>query len=73
MANDAFEHRVESIGIVAGLVWEHLDGHGPMTLSKLARDIDAPRDMVMQGVGWLAREGKIDFQEGGRSKTVSLK
>ncbi len=73
MADDALEHRVESVGIVAGLVWSYLDAHGPMTLSKLAREVDAPRDLVMQGVGWLAREGKIDFQEGGRSKTISLK
>jgi hypothetical protein len=28
--------------------------------------------MVMQGVGWLAREGKIDFHEGPRSKLISL-
>ena len=35
-------------------------------------DLDVPRDLVMQGVGWLAREGKIEFQEGPRSKLVSL-
>lgn len=65
-------HNVEGIGEVAGLVWKYLDESGPVTLSKLARDIDAPRDTVMQGVGWLAREGKIDFHEGPRSKLISL-
>jgi winged helix-turn-helix protein DUF2582 len=65
-------HQVESIGTVAGRVWQYLDAHGSVTLSKLAREIEAPRDLVMQGVGWLAREGKIAFHEGPRSKTISL-
>lgn len=65
-------YRVESVGQVAGLVWHYLRDHGPTTLSKLAREIDAPRDLVMQGVGWLAREDKIEFHEGNRSKLVSL-
>ena len=65
-------HQVQSIGISAGMVWEYLDENGPVTLSKLSREIDAPRDFVMQGVGWLAREGKIEFHEGARSKLVAL-
>lgn len=68
----AATHKAESIGTAAGDVWHFLQASGPVTLSKLAREIDAPRDMVMQGVGWLAREGKIEFQEGPRSKLVSL-
>jgi len=43
-----------------------------VTLSKLAREIDAPRDLVMQGVGWLAREGKVQFQQTSRGKQISL-
>ena len=45
------KHKVESIGTVAGLVWSFLGESGPVTLSKLAREIDAPRDMVMQRRG----------------------
>ncbi len=66
-------HQVDSIGRVAGLVWAYLDQKGPVTLSKLAREIDAPRDLVMQGLGWLAREEKIDFHPGEKSKLVSLR
>lgn len=65
-------NEIESIGTIAGIVWRYLDEHGPVTLSKLARDVDAPRDLVMQGVGWLAREEKIVFEKGPRSKRVSL-
>lgn len=64
--------RIDSIGAVAGVVWHYLQENGPVTLSKLAREIDAPRDLVMQGIGWLAREDKIAFQKGSRSKLVSL-
>lgn len=72
MSVEIANHQVESIGLVAGLVWEFLTENGPVTLSKLAREVDGPRDLVMQGVGWLAREGKIEFHQGPRSKLVSL-
>lgn len=72
MGDESLGHRIESVGIVAGLVWKYLDTNGAVTLSKLAREIDAPRDLVMQGVGWLAREGKIEFQEGARNKLIAL-
>ncbi|MGE3315615.1 MAG: winged helix-turn-helix domain-containing protein [Planctomycetaceae bacterium] len=65
-------HHVDSVGMIAGMVWKYLDVNGAVTLSKLAREIDAPRDLVMQGVGWLAREGKIEFQEGSRNKLIAL-
>lgn len=66
-------HEIESVGTVAGLVWGYLHEHGPVTLSKLAREIPAPRDMVMQGVGWLAREEKVHFQPGDDSKLLALR
>ena len=72
MATDLLTHQVDCIGAISGYVWEYLDENGPVTLSKLAREIDVPRDLVMQGVGWLAREGKVQFQEGPRSKLISL-
>lgn len=71
-AQDTLSYEVDGIGTVSGAVWEYLTENQPVTLSKLARDIDAPRDLVMQGVGWLAREGKIQFEKGPRSKLVSL-
>ncbi|WP_298860986.1 winged helix-turn-helix domain-containing protein [uncultured Gimesia sp.] len=72
MSAEIESHEVESIGVVAGVVWKYLSEHDPVTLSKLSREIDAPRDLVMQAVGWLGREGKIDFQKGSRSKLISL-
>lgn len=69
---DTVANEIENIGAVAGLVWHFLDGNGPVTLTKLAKEIDVPRDQVMQGVGWLAREGKIRFEETARSKVIAL-
>ncbi|REJ86349.1 MAG: hypothetical protein DWQ34_03870 [Planctomycetota bacterium] len=60
------------IGETAGHVWRYLQENGPVTLTRLAKDIDAPRDIVMQGVGWLAREGKVTYYDGARTKRVGL-
>jgi hypothetical protein len=63
---------VELIGETAGAVWHSLEKNGRMSLTKLGKEIDAPRDTVMQAVGWLAREDKITIEEKGRSKVISL-
>lgn len=63
---------VERIGDVAGQVWHCLNTTGTASFAQLAKEVDAPRDLVMQAVGWLAREGKISITENGRSRSVSL-
>ena len=72
MVTAALANEVVNIGSVAGIIWHYLEENGPVTISKLAKDVDAPRDTIMQGVGWLAREGKIRFEETPRSKLISL-
>lgn len=62
----------EMIGQTAGDVWQLLDGTGPMPISELLKKIDAPRDLVMQSIGWLAREEKLTIHEEGRRKIASL-
>ena len=63
---------VEQIGEVAGEVWNVLSENGPMTLAKLAKAIDEPRDTVMQAIGWLAREGKLSIDDQGRNRLIAL-
>jgi Mn-dependent DtxR family transcriptional regulator len=72
MVTEELAQDVAQIGAVAGVIWHYLEEKGPVTLSKLVREIDAPRDSVMQGVGWLAREGKVRFEETARSRLISL-
>lgn len=61
-----------SIGETAGKIWRYLEINGAATFAQLAKEVDAPRDLIMQGVGWLAREGKVSIEESARRKFVSL-
>ncbi len=64
---------VASIGEMAGVVWSTLSENGGMTVAKLIKATGEPRDNVLQALGWLAREDKIDIVENGRSRVVSLR
>ena len=64
---------VEQIGDTAGLIWHHLHETGPRTLTQLAKEVDAPRDVIMQAVGWLAREDKLSIDEDRNKKIASLR
>lgn len=63
---------IDQIGETAGQIWNVLAQEGPQSTAKLAKLIDSPKDVVMQAVGWLAREGKIGIEEESRSRIVSL-
>jgi hypothetical protein len=63
---------VQQIGETAGSVWHELSEKGPLSVAKLVDSIGGNRDVVMQAIGWLAREGKIEITENKRGKTVSL-
>ena len=63
---------IDQIGQTAGEVWKALQKHGTLTMTQLAKEVDAPRDRVMQAVGWLAREGKVQMSETARRKSISL-
>jgi hypothetical protein len=64
---------VEQIGETAGMIWHLLDDSGPLPVTRLVKEVDAPRDLVMQALGWLAREDKISIEEESRAKVVSLR
>ena len=55
---------MDLIGQTAGAIWHFLREEGPVTLTKLSKEIDAPRDVVMQSLGWLARSGRFDGVRG---------
>ena len=73
MTTGTLTHDVTGIGEVAGTVWRHLNENGPITLNRLTREVDEPRDLIMQAVGWLAREDKVTFCDGARSRELVLK
>lgn len=63
---------VVEIGQTAGMVWQALSKNGPMSMTRLVKDVGAPRDLVMQAVGWLAREDKVAIEDEGRSRVIRL-
>ena len=64
---------VAHIGQTAGAVWQILKKDGPLSMAKLVKAVDQRRDVVMQALGWLAREDKILIEDEGRSRIVSLR
>ena len=72
MSSPVQQSTVQQIGETAGSVWHALDEGGSLSLAKLVEHVGGNRDVVMQAVGWLAREGKIDITETKRGRVVSL-
>ena len=64
---------IDRIGETAGVVWRYLHTSGPVPLTTLTRDLEVSRDLLMQALGWLARENKLEILETKRKKTVALK
>lgn len=65
---------VDEIGLAAGEVWGALsNGSDRLTLAAVKKAIDAPADLVLLALGWLAREDKLAIDASGKSATISLK
>ncbi len=61
------------IGHAAGEVWGLLSTNGPQTVAAIKKSVDAPPDVVLAGIGWLAREDKLEFETSGRTVKISLR
>ncbi len=64
---------VQQVGEAAGAVWHALNESGPLSYAKLVERVGVNRDTVMQAVGWLAREGKLEIRETKRGRVVALR
>lgn len=53
----------ERIGVNAGLVWACLDKDGKKTLKELKKVTKLTEKDMHGALGWLAREGKVAFNE----------
>ena len=72
MTKETTQTITDQIGITAGDIWNVLAANDGLSVTKLVKQVGAPRDLVMQAVGWLAREHKIQIVEAKRVKTISL-
>ena len=61
------------IGQTAGEIWDLLDSNGKASISKLSSEINKPNNVIYMGLGWLAREDKIDIVKSKKGTKVTLK
>ena len=63
----------DQIGHTAGHVWHLLAENDGLSLAAIKKSLDAPSELVLAALGWLAREGKLVFAASGKSMKVSLR
>jgi len=61
------------IGSIAGEVYRFIENNGETSVSKVAKDLDETRSSVYMGIGWLAKEEKLEFDSEGRGTSIDLK
>ena len=63
----------ERIGQAAGQIWQVLvETKKPVSITDLGKLTKLKTQTAYQGLGWLAREGKIVYQTKGTKTSVSL-
>jgi len=62
----------DKIGETAGNIWEILKNKGEVNVAQLPRLLNEKSIIVYQGLGWLAREDKVEYQTKAAKIFVSL-
>lgn len=64
----------QEIGFSAGQIYNYLsENDGQTTFTKLKKDLDLKSNFAELGLGWLAREEKIEFAKSGNSIKIRLR
>ena len=63
----------EQIGFSAGQIYNYLSNNGEATFSKMKKELDLKGNFADLGLGWLAREDKIEISKKGSSVNDRLK
>ena len=63
----------ELIGQSAGQIYNYLNSNGESTFSKMKKELDLKGNFADLGLGWLAREDKVEISKKGASVSVRLK
>ena len=64
---------ISKIGITAGQIWKYIDKNSEVTALKLKSALGITNTVLYMGLGWLAREGKINIVEYAKGYKISLK
>ena len=62
----------EKIIEAAGKTWRYLGQNGETNISQLPKSLQEKDEVVLQAVGWLAREDKVEYTIKNRRTFVSL-
>ena len=63
----------EQIGFTAGEIYNYLNTKGESTFAKMKKELDLKGNFADLGLGWLAREDKVEISQKGASVRVRLK
>ena len=62
------------IGMTAGKVYQFLSTNGPASRTQIKKGVkDAKGEFIDMAIGWLAREGKLNFEQKDKNMSISLK
>ncbi|MBS1259089.1 MAG: hypothetical protein MAG551_02155 [Candidatus Scalindua arabica] len=64
--------RATQIEVAADIIWIRLHANGEMMLRRLRSLLRMEKFLFYQGIGWLAREGKISVTKTGWRTSISL-
>ena len=63
----------DQIGYSAGQIYNYLNSNGESTFYKIKKELDLKGNFADLGLGWLAREDKVEISKKGASVSVRLK
>ena len=63
----------EQIGFSAGEIYNYLHVNGTTSFAKMKKELDLKGNFADLGLGWLARENKVEIQQKGPAVKISLK
>ena len=64
---------IPKIGETAGKVWKFLGEKDEATLTQIKKGVKADPNLVLQAIGWLAREDKLQIEKKERYITYALR
>lgn len=68
------ESMEQVIGLSAGQIYNYLaENDGEATFTRMKKDLDLKGNFAELGLGWLAREDKVELEKSGNSIKVRLR
>ncbi len=64
---------IEKVGDAAGKIFQFLEKNGEVSVLKIKTGLKMSSSLVCMGIGWLAREEKLNIKDAKKDVKVSLK